>query len=178
MKTKLAEWWKIGLFIAIIVSVLLAFVYAYLQLLGFLVSTALNSLEMLQSMVQAEATILGFLGVIAAYVLTSYDSRIDRLEQQCFDTEQRGLGTVTTNNTSQVEAIKKRMEKTRKLRKDAILSLGTSSIFLIVSLLLSITTLGTRNSILGGAGFYIFFGGISNLVSLFYQMSKETEEIQ
>ncbi len=174
---KIAETWKIGLFIAILVTFLVAVVYGYLQLFGFLAIAALKTPEMLQSVIQAEATILGFLGVIAAYTLSSYDTRIDRLNQQYFDLEHPLLDKLETSSETRMNLIRQRIERTKEMKKSALLIIGVSSILLILSLLLLTTTLGIRNEVAGGVGFYVFFGSISNIGFLFYQMSKDTDEM-
>jgi hypothetical protein len=55
----------------------------------YLTDAMLTSKEMLQSITQAEATVLSLFGIIVAYLLTSYDTRLDRLEQQRYDSEKR-----------------------------------------------------------------------------------------
>jgi tetrahydromethanopterin S-methyltransferase subunit D len=56
-------------------------------LASFIAQISVNSKNMLQSLIQAEATVLGFFGLIVTYVLVSYDTRLDRFEQERFDCE-------------------------------------------------------------------------------------------
>jgi hypothetical protein len=171
---RVKEVWKTGLAIAIFITIFISLLYGYLSFLGYLALAALNSTEMLQSLIQAQATILGFLGVIVAYMLTSYDSRIDRCEQQVFDFAFPRLGKETPEDLAIVQQLAGRTTKMKDLKKDALVTISITSIFMILSLLLCITTLGIKNQILGSLGFYLFFGGISNMIFLFYEMTKDT----
>ena len=47
----------------------------------------LLSTDSLKSLIEGIATMLGFFGLIAIYLLTSYDSRIDKLEEKIQDLE-------------------------------------------------------------------------------------------
>lgn len=93
------------------------------------------SKTMLQSMTQAEATIVGFLGLIAIYSLTSYDTRLDRLEQQHFDLEM-------TNNRDKAVSIYEKMKQVESSKSSSIAVVALVSLALIVSLLSSIATQG------------------------------------
>lgn len=174
--TRLGGWWKRHLFTIqtlIICAVLALIVSAD----GILINIVMSSTQMLQSLIQAEATILGFFGIIAAYMLTSYDTRLDRLEKQRFDLEMKGI----VNYPKAIE-LEKRIEWIKHQKRRTALGMCGLSGFLVMSLVFSIVTLGTANihsrivQDIGLTGLDLFFAGIAMIILLFYQMSWEAEE--
>lgn len=92
------------------------------------------SADVLKTLIEAEATILGFFGLIAVYVLTSFDNRIDRLEKVSYDLASiLGTGTITVRTA--VDELKKQK---RKIVWGIVLDGGV----LFVSFFLSIMALG------------------------------------
>ena len=61
----------------------------------------LTNVDALKALIEAEATTLGFFGLIAVYWLTSMDSRIDRLEQEEHEYEMKKLEAETLYRSSQ-----------------------------------------------------------------------------
>jgi hypothetical protein len=151
--------------------------YFLLYFALILVDVVIGSTPMLQSLIQADATVLGFFGVIAAYSLTSYDSRIDRFEQQRFDLALKGQESVAKEIFIRIVFIRKRKRETAQ-------GIAIVSGLLILSLVLGIILLGANNinnSILiwllafGTLGF--FFVGLGMIFFLFYQMSWEAGRV-
>jgi len=142
-----------------------------------LADITISSVDVLQSLIQAEATILGFLGVILAYLLASYDARLDRLEQQRFDIIK--MLEDESKTTPHLDGINIRMMRIRRNKKDIALGLGAYSVCLVVSLVISIITLGMKNSsssfliFVSSLGLGLFFMGIVGVMMAFIQISRE-----
>ena len=147
--------------------------YVLSSISNILGNISLASINMLQSVIQAEATILGFFAIIGAYGLTSYDTRIDRREQQLFDL-----------HLSEVSPVYKQFEKKLNNLKEnkrvfARLCAFITSL-LIISLLFSTITLGMKDAssslakIFSGTALYLFFIGIIGIVYFFVRISRET----
>jgi len=90
------------------------------------------STDAVKTLVEAEATILGFFGLIAVYLLTSYDNRIDKLEEKILD----------SSDTTKIQgfSVAQRKLKDRKMR--ATIAVVLALISLILSFFLSIVILG------------------------------------
>jgi hypothetical protein len=90
------------------------------------------STDALKSLIEAEATILGFFGLIAVYLLSSYDNRIDKLEERkstaAFDTSKENLSSL--------------QEKIKARKSSASIAILVALISLVLSFFLSIVTLG------------------------------------
>ncbi len=140
-----------------------------------------NSDVALQAIVQTESTILGFFGVIVAYILASYDSRLDRLEQQCFDLEAtepikqefyKERVTAIHEKINEIEAVKTRL---------SVVIVGTS-ILLILSIILSVSVLGIKNFDIQFAeslcpwAVILFFTSINAMVLVFSTISRKIEK--
>jgi hypothetical protein len=71
---------------SLILSVILGFLLTFLLIFAFHFGTLLVFSDVtLTALIQAEATIIGFFGIIFIYALTSYDNRRDRIEATKFD---------------------------------------------------------------------------------------------
>jgi protein-S-isoprenylcysteine O-methyltransferase Ste14 len=164
-KKKLKENYQL---VVVLLAISVVFIGAVL-----LKDITVNSIVVLQSMIQAEATVLGFFGIVISYMLASYDSRLDRLEQQRFDSE-------IENNSLKLTMIDSKISGLKALKKSSTNGLGIYSLILILALLFSIVTLGVRDfnlsiaNILGVFGLGFFFMGILGIVFSFLQMSAET----
>jgi len=95
------------------------------------------SVDVLKSVIEAEATILGLFGIVVAYLLTSYDNRLDRLDQQKFD-----LRLKYQSVTEGIEEIEAKMTKIRTRKKDIVWAVIVGSGSLVFSFFLFIATLG------------------------------------
>jgi len=93
------------------------------------------SIDVLKSLIEAEATILGLYGIIVAYMLTSYDNRLDRLEQQKFDLKIK-------HEDNDIKEIEGRIGKIKERKRKTVWGVLLASGSLIFSFMLSITTLG------------------------------------
>lgn len=96
---------------------------------GFLI---ILSIDTMKTFIEAEATTLGFFGLIAVYLLTSYDNRIDKLEEKIQDTTDK---TKADNWNALRNKIKAR-------KRGASIAILSALISLILSFFLSITSLG------------------------------------
>jgi len=140
----------------------------------YLGDISVTSKDMLRSLIQADATLLGFLGIIVSYILVSYDTRLDRLEQQRFDCEMANNYKAAVSYQSKIAAI-------RKIKKDAGEALAFIVVFSIASLLFLIIALGTVDTNLALSifsseiGLTLFFVTIISLVLVFTLMSKIPE---
>jgi hypothetical protein len=142
---------------------------------------AISSKDVLQSLIQAEATILGFFGIIVTYLLASYDTRLDRLEQQRFDVRKSpdDLKKMEMLDFSYVDLIGTKIENIKQRKRDIAETMGIYTFFLILSLLLSIITLGMIDSnsaylnFLSVLGLAFFFFGIVGILIGFIQISRE-----
>lgn len=112
--------------IAIIVAVIFLIVAIFF---GFLI---IISIDAAKALVDSIATILGFFGLIAVYLLTSYDSRIDRLEEKIQD----------SYDETKIQRFKTIQLNIKTRKEYATIRIITGLCCLFVSLLLSIATLG------------------------------------
>lgn len=90
------------------------------------------SIDAVKALIEANATILGFFGLIAVYLLTSYDNRIDKLEEKLLDRQ-------IDVNRENLLSLQKKM-KNRKTR--ATVAIMAAFISLVVSFFLSMSALG------------------------------------
>jgi hypothetical protein len=142
----------------------------------------INSAAVLQSLIQAEATILGFFGIIVTYLLTSYDTRLDRFEQQRFDARNSpaDLKKVEIINISYLEVIDDKIRTLKRQKKEIAGSMGLYAFLLALSLLFSVITLGMIDSgspyldALSVLGLSLFFLGVVGIVIVFLQISTES----
>jgi len=135
---------------------------------------------MLASLIEAEATVLGFFGLIVVYALTSLDARTDRLEQQIFDITETnkfykstGLGEKKTRRD---EALRKTLRNVQKKREQIINFAVITGGYLIVSLLLSILALGipdvTSSFILCSLAVGLFLTAIGGIFGVLHFIAK------
>jgi len=73
---------KTVLFFVVMTPILLIIFFA--SFIYGLIAVAFKEV-MLKSLIEAEATIIGFFGIIATYSLASIDNRIDKLEDKKFE---------------------------------------------------------------------------------------------
>jgi cobalamin biosynthesis protein CobD/CbiB len=172
--SKIEKWFKGNWFIVFfaVVTTLIAW---------FLKDAIMTSDGMLQSLVQAQATILSLFGIIVAYLLTSYDSRLDRLEQQSFDVERVPLDDRDHELSSFLIKRFKEIKKQKSKTAQGILWVGSALVF---SLLLSVIAFGLRDvsgwenlkAEVSMVDIVLFFCGILGIFLMFNRMGKEPEE--
>jgi hypothetical protein len=86
------------------------------------------STDSVKTLIEGEATILGFFGLIAVYLLTSYDSRIDKLEEKIQDLEDQ----------NKIKRFKDIQDNIKIRKKGSTISILTALGCLIVSFFLSL----------------------------------------
>jgi len=145
--------------------------------------------DAIQALIEAEATILGFFGIIFVYILKSLDDRETWCLDRWYDLSETGehrdepIGIPVTKG----RIMRERYERIQKQRKDALRFAKRIIIFLIASLLFSIFWLGTMElafqnltNVLGSAiifvgvlGIYLLFLAIVELYRMFKQMGTK-----
>jgi hypothetical protein len=131
-----------------------------------------GSADTLQVLIQAEATILGFVALIMTYNLTSIDSRLDRLEQQCFDCEMGGY-------LPRAKSLEKKIAKIKRVRASRIQAFGLMSTMMIISLLIALSALGLVGSyqtlvyLLSLAGLSTFGVAVITFVTILLGFTRE-----
>jgi hypothetical protein len=90
--------------------------------------------DAVRTLIETEATILGFFGLIAVYLLTSYDNRIDKLEEKILD-----IGETDDTELRILQTFQWRIKNRKRRASNAIIS---ALISLILSIFLTIVTLG------------------------------------
>jgi uncharacterized membrane protein len=176
---KIKENWKSVVITIIIVcgSIILTVVSIFYGLVA-----VISKDTMLTSLIEAEATIIGFYGLILVYALTSFDSRADRIEQQLFDLIEKEkyseipietLKTVTSKNRGKSldKALKNIQQRKIKLINSSLLV----GVYLVSSLLLSILALGMPDISLSLLfcmfAVALFFSGIIGIFGILYNLS-------
>lgn len=132
------------------VTIVVVLAFFQVPILGIMILYGLVasfSIDMLKAMIEAQATILGFYGLIVVYALTSFDGRIDRLENQKFELNKE-IRFMTEEDREiwrsreKYVEISKTLINVQKIRKRTVDSTLFNGILLIGSLLTSILGLG------------------------------------
>jgi hypothetical protein len=171
--TQYRQWLKKNKVLFIIAAVILSVTFIAI----YIVRETFISKEMLQSIIQAEITFLGFFALIATYLLTSYDTRIDRLKQQLFDSEEK-------KNADKIAEIKTEIENVEATKRDTAYASALVSLMIIISLLLSLLVFGMADlnsnnaRWLSFAGLTFFFVSIFSLIFMFMRIATKPEEIK
>lgn len=184
-QSKIKQWiltnWKsiILLIISLVCFGVLWFLAIYY---GFIAITAKDTI--LKSLIDAEATILGFFGLIVIYALNSFDNRIDRIEQQLFDVKEKYLDmkdnpkAIIKIGKAKVTRLNKQLSRVGEQKRIMINNAVATGSFLVVSLLLSISALGITD---GNNAFfhcciaiYLFFGSIVMILGMLYSFSRSS----
>ena len=162
---------KTVLFFVVMTPILLIIFFA--SFIYGLIAVAFKEV-MLKSLIEAEATIIGFFGIIATYSLASIDNRIDKLEDKKFEFS-------SLAKKEELKVIDKRIKQMEKRESLLIIQVVWVGIYLIVALLLSILALGIPDNLLS---FYIcvlgmgmFFTGILGIFWILYETPKREKGI-
>ena len=160
--------------------------------IGMLISfVIINNAETLKTLIEAEATVLGFFGFIAVYALGSLDNRIDRLEQEIGDMKLEDLkkGNNKLENSTVCKSLcdrKLKIEEAKKRFGDIAIWAG---LILITSLATSIVGMGFANLpdyipnkldvafTLATFSVLSFFGGTGLILSMIHDSARKTEEV-
>lgn len=140
--------------------------------------------ELLKALLSAQATILGFFGIIAVYLITAYDNKMDKIEEQIQTSDDKG-------NWYRTARLTRKQQKTKKRKQLAIMAIVFSLLGQFVSIILSIIALGLKsidvsgntestsnlvlvfllNSVTTG----LLFMGVASIVFLLLIMRKDPE---
>jgi hypothetical protein len=180
-------WLSIIIFSIAVVSLMYAFS------IPFGLVTILST-DALRALIEGEATIIGFFGLVAIYALTSYDNRIEKIEDRMddnFETRNalrwitefpKGPSLPTGNLTKYKERREALVKRKWLFTKSIIISLGTLfiSFFLFIYIygILTINdidvqaTLPTTFPLLVGALTFLFVGVLS-IITMLIGIGKE-----
>lgn len=169
-------------------------VFGYISIM-FGVVAVLAKETVMRSLIEIEATILGFFGLIVIYILKSLDDKEDRYVQMLFDlqvTEKEGESVLTnieeirvdnkgdTIITFKVEPkgqlLQRLIEQTNRQKRAIVRFTITIGAYLVSSILLSIWVLGFPNVVVGGLlaiiAVYLFIVGVVSLFWMFGDVGK------
>jgi hypothetical protein len=162
----------------IIASILVAGFFLFLSIpFGMFI---ILSTDAIKSLIEGIATMLGFFGLIAVYLLTSYDNRIDRLEEKIQDLE----------DPAKVERFKQIQNKIKIRKKNNTISIIAALGSLVVSFFLSLwilsildvnpsnpTVTALQYAFIGTIfASTLLFIGVSSIFILIYRIGKEPDE--
>lgn len=182
--------WKSA--VLVIFSVAVSTFLAFAALFYGLVATSSKE-TMLKSLIEAQATIIGFYGIIVVYALTSLDNRSDKYENWLFEVTEKGkhkdvpgeyvylksIGIIKEAK-SKGEILGEALLNIEKRKKGMVIQSSFIGIILVFSLLLSILALGVSifdvSFLLCFYGTALFFVGIFGIFFLLYGLSKSPEE--
>jgi hypothetical protein len=161
-------------------------IYLFSILFGFII---LLSADAWKTLIEAEATILGFFGLIAVYALTSYDNRIDKVEEKILDSESDIDVDLFSLDYFKREIREIRLHslkrKIRERKRRTVMGILSALISIILSFFLSITVLGLVNinpqmvfayQLSFVASTFLFIG-IFAIFMMLYRMGREPEDI-
>jgi uncharacterized membrane protein YesL len=170
-KSSFRENWKIALlFVTIPVLLVVA-----LQVSQFFGSIAVTKESMLSTLIQAEATILGFFGLVAVYALTSFDNRADKLDERLFKLTTEEHPQIKKQMLElEISRLKENRDMIQKNKKNFVNSALGTGFFLFLSLILSIFSFAQvpfASSLATGA-IYFLFAGIVHIFMIFNNLAK------
>jgi len=175
--SRLKLWMKENWLFFLVFVFVMVFVMVFGEISRFYSSVAMANPEMLKALVEAEATIIGFFGLIFIYALTSLDSRLDRLEEELFSlTTNKQLEIPKELSQAETSKISLTISSIQTSKKKLVNDALRNGLLLVVSLLLLTLALGTGQTGLGqmacdlGVGF--FFLGIATIFWMLRELSK------
>lgn len=174
-----------------IVALFIITIFMFPAILYYGLITLLAKDAILKPLIEAEATVLGFFGIIVVYALTSLDNKADRFRQQLFDLSKTGKDEEIPSEflyTASTNQIKKRFTKgqilslslqnTQRRKRRVVRLASASGLYLVVSLLISILILGI------GEVMFSFFLSIlavslffSSILGIFFTIGDLAKEI-
>lgn len=145
--------------------------------------------EALKALIQAEATIFGFFGLIVVYLLKSIDDKEDRYEQMLFDcivegketevpeSEKRDFTRQYEKKRTRGDIIREIISDTRRQKHALTRFLFTVGFYLVASILLSIGALALSYALLLAGlltifATIIFFIAVIQLLWMFKNIAK------
>ena len=162
----------------------------------FGIATALAKSDVIKSLIQAEATILGFFGLVIVYVLKSLDDKEDRYVQMLFDLQMKGkdaetillsgeeLRLVATEKDKGIKIkgesrggfLQSLIERTNKQKKAIVRFTRTIGAYLVSSILISIWILGMPDVVVAGLlsifAVYLFLVSFVSIFQMFGYIGK------
>jgi hypothetical protein len=184
-----ATYW-LGWISIFVVSLSLSSVFIWLSI-PFGLITVLSA-DALKTLIEAEATILGFFGLIVVYALTAYDNRIDKLEERIEDWQQndKPVDLVLLKGIMFSDVYRDRQDKIKKRKQIVtsmmLVSLGSLviSFFLFITAYGILTSSGTTTQIaremtsfpLSLAASMLLFVGILSIFMMLFRMGKEPKK--
>lgn len=182
-----AAFWLTWISIAIISLAIASVISVWSIPFGFI--TVLSA-DALKTLIEAEATILGFFGLLVVYALTSYDNRIDKLEERIDECRNPTNRILLLSDYIKIRGAYEDRQRNIKKRKEKVttamlVSLGS----LVFSFFLSITAYGilttsgdatqtSRIAIAFPLSFIasiLLFVGILSIFVILFRMGKEPE---
>lgn len=154
-------------------------------------SIFLLSKEALIALVQGEAVVFGFFGLMVVYVLEAYDDKLGRLDQLLFEMSETGKDQekVPGMKEPKGEFIAKLKGTLRSQRKRTIRSASVTGLLLVISMIMSIWLIGAMDLLLqigfanplgsivillDGIDVLLFFLSVWFLFDLFRDLAKES----
>jgi len=153
LKKNRSRWKSYALLTTLVIGIIIV-----LQISQFFGAIAATKESMINALIQAEATILGFFGLIVIYALTSFDNRTDRLEEQLFKlTTEEHLNVKKEMLEREILRLKSYLSIIRTNKKDLVNNTLANGILLVSSLVLSILSLAQVQFGSGLCGVAIYF---------------------
>jgi hypothetical protein len=132
-----------------VVAVIIVFALSIISTFFIFVVTNPEALKVL---IEAEATLLGFFGLIIVYMLTSIDSRIERIVGTRDDCKirmvQADIGSRPNSVerwNKEIEQFEKRIDGNLRLKRRVVNQSTTIGLMMIISLIASVALLSFRN---------------------------------
>jgi polyferredoxin len=125
----------IRLFVWAVISVAIAAIFVEYSI-PISLFTSLST-EALKALVETGASLLAFFGIIAVYAVTSFDSRIDRMEDKILDAEDQ-------DNWLRANRLTNKRQGMIKRKQYAIISIMAALLGFLVSFILSIVALAFK----------------------------------
>ena len=163
--------------LAIVVSLVL------LDLFVFGLVPVYEKEPMLPSLIEAEATILGFFGLIVVYVLSSLDSKIDRVEQRLHTRIREPLEKYKDLGGVLKTILTERLRNIEEKKRETVRSALFIGVYMIASLMLAIWALGIPlkhndlSFVLSSYSLMFLFVSISGFLWILYSLGKSPEVI-
>lgn len=134
------RFWLVFIILSALALILIFVIGEISRLVG---SIAVASESMLRTLIETEATILGFFGLIFVYALTSFDNRLDKLEEQLFKlTTEKHSDIPEELLRAGILRLKMGLSNIEKNKKELVNDALGIGILLVASLILSILSLG------------------------------------
>ena len=163
----------------------------FLTVVAAFYSIVLLSKDALKALIEAEATIFGFFGVITFYMLKVYDDKIERYQRKQSELENTGKSSEPYANAPKIHLVSLVIDEIRENKKRTVRYTSRIATVLFISIVLSVWLLGFMDfvltpqagisspigifaALLSGVTISIFFLGAWFLFGLFKSIAEET----